>query len=129
MAKFLLQSLTGGLGERLGCRYLKEKGYKIIETNYCNTTGKRLGEIDIVAKKSGKLFFVEVKTRLVEGENVIFPEENITRDKLRKLERIAAHYLRERKLGDTPYAFDALAILYDASQKKAKIRHLESIFL
>lgn len=129
MARFLLQSLTGGLGERLGCRYLKEKGYTIIETNYCNTSGKRLGEIDIVAKKGGKLFFVEVKTRLVSGESDVFPEENITREKLRKLERIALHYLREHRLVDYPYSFDALAILYDSSQKKAKIRHLESIFL
>ncbi len=129
MGTFLLQSPLGSLGERLGCRYLKEKGYTIIETNYCNASGKRMGEIDIVAKKEGKLFFVEVKTRLTQGENALFPEENITREKLRKLERIALQYLREHKLADSPYSFDALAILYDASEKKAKIRHLESIFL
>ena len=127
--RFFVKNKIGSLGEQLGCRYLKEKGYKIVETNYCNTSGRRLGEIDIVAKKAGKLFFVEVKTRVVEAGNEAFPEENITRDKLHKLERIAAHYLREHKAVDQAYSFDALAILYDASQKKARIRHLESIFL
>lgn len=127
--RFFLKNKVGSLGEKLGCRYLKEKGYKILETNYCNASGRRLGEIDIVAQKDGKLAFVEVKTRLAETGKEALPEENITRDKLYKLERIAAHYLRERKCIDKAYCFDALSILYDPASKTAKIRHLESIFL
>lgn len=129
MGIFLLQSKTGSLGERLGCDYLRKKGYKILATNYFNTTGRRLGEIDIVAKKDGKLVFVEVKTRVLERRNFILPEENITHGKLHKLERIASYYLREKKQTNMPYTFDALSIVYDSSSKKAQIRHLESIFL
>ncbi len=125
--RFFLKNKVGSIGEKLGCRYLRDKGYRILETNYCNTTGKRLGEIDIVAKKDGRIIFVEVKTRTV-GVGAL-PEENIGRDKLRKLERIAACYLREKKVEDAPYAFDALSILYDPALGKADIRHLESIFL
>ena len=130
MGMFFVRSKVGSLGESLGCRYLRDKGYKIVETNYCNTTGRRLGEIDIVAKKSGKIIFVEVKTRVSdETGNKILPEAAITSDKLHKLERIAAYYLRERKQLSMPYAFDALSIVYDSVSKKADIRHLESIFL
>lgn len=96
--------------------------------NYCNTIGRRLGEIDIVAEKSGELVFVEVKSRLKGNDTDILPEVSITREKLRKLERIAQCYLRENKRETNPYHFDALAILYDPTLKKASIRHLEHIF-
>jgi len=129
MGTFFVQSKAGSLGEELGCRYLREKGYKILETNYCNTLGRRLGEIDIVAEKNKELVFVEVKTRLGGEKDCIVPEMSITRDKLHKLERIASHYLREKKCQSKSYHFDALAILYDASVKKASIRHLDHIFI
>ncbi|MEI8096545.1 MAG: YraN family protein [Candidatus Moraniibacteriota bacterium] len=129
MGTFFVQSKAGSLGEELGCRYLREKGYKILETNYCNTFGKRLGEIDIVAKKGKEIVFVEVKTRLGREGDAIVPEMSITREKLHKLERIASHYLREKKCQSMPYHFDALAILYDESAKKASIRHLDHIFI
>lgn len=119
----------GALGEELGCRYLKEKGYKIIERNYKNTFGRRLGEIDIIALRGSEIIFVEVKTRLYRGEETPLPEQNIHHDKLRKLSKIALHYLREKKKEGCPYSFDALAIFIDGESKKAKIRHLESIFL
>lgn len=129
MGTFRVKSVAGALGEELGCCYLREKGYKILETNYCNTSGRRMGEIDIVAKIGKELVFVEVKTRLgVEGSDAL-PEANITPAKLRKLERIVAHYLREKNCQSVPYRFDALSILYDQMTKKASIRHLDHIFL
>ncbi|NCQ06593.1 MAG: YraN family protein [Candidatus Moranbacteria bacterium] len=129
MAKFFVQSLVGSLGEEIGCRYLREKGYKILTTNYCNTLGRRLGEIDIVAEKKKEIVFVEVKTRLGKKEDVIVPEANITKAKLHKLERIASCYLREKNCQTRTYYFDALAIIYDADIKKAFVRHLDHIFL
>lgn len=128
MGTFALPSSTGSLGEELGCRYLSRKGYKILATNYCNTTGRRLGEIDIVAQKGKEIVFVEVKTRMGSGKGILLPEESITPQKLQKLARIASHYLREKRLQSAPYHFDALAILYDPEAKKASIRHLEHIF-
>lgn len=129
MGKFFVQSESGSLGEELGCRYLRDKGYKILTTNYCNATGRRLGEIDIVAQKGKELVFVEVKTRLGKEGNALVPEASITRTKLHKLERIVSYYLREKKCQSMPYHFDALAILYDETSKKAFIRHLEHIFI
>lgn len=129
MGTFHLSSELGSLGEELGCWYLKDKGYRILTTNYCNTGGKRLGEIDIVAKQGSDIVFVEVKSRLGTLESDVLPEANITRDKLRKLERIAQCYLREKKLERNSYHFDALSVLYDVQRKKAHIRHLEHIFI
>lgn len=116
------------MGEDLGCRYLRNKGYVILETNYCNAHGRRLGEIDIVAEKGKELIFVEVKSRLGTQESGLLPETSITHQKLRKLERIAQCYVRDRRCVDKAYHFDALTILYDQNTKKAFIRHLEHIF-
>ena len=128
MGTFHVASELGALGEELGCRYLKEKKYRIVETNYCNSRGRRLGEIDIVAEKDGELVFVEVKSRLGVMGSDIFPEVAITPQKLRKLDRVAQCYLREKKLEQLPYHFDALSVLYDPNLKKASIRHLDHIF-
>ena len=128
MGTFHNTSELGALGEELGCRYLKEKGYCILEMNYCNVHGRRLGEIDIVAEKDNKLVFVEVKSRFGTAKSGLLPEIAITRDKLHKLERIAQCYVREKKCPGKSYHFDALSVLYDVQLKKASIRHLEHIF-
>ena len=49
----------GDMGEVLARRYLARQGYSIIESNYRS----HYGEIDIVAKESECLVFVEVKSR------------------------------------------------------------------
>lgn len=126
--KVLPGDSLGTLGEKLGCQYLEKKGYEILETNYKNDKGKRLGEIDIIATIGKKIVFVEVKTREKSGLYFGLPEANINRDKLRKLEKIAVYYLRQKKWIDREYVFDALSVVYDGMARSAKIRHLESIF-
>lgn len=50
---------TGTAGENLAAAYLESRGYIILQQNYkC-----KAGEIDIIARKDGELFFIEVKTR------------------------------------------------------------------
>ena len=83
MKRFELAPGLGKLGEELATRYLRDKGYRILATNYCN---------------------------------------------VRKLARVAECYLREVRRESSPYHFDGIAVLYDPSQKKAEIRHLEHIF-
>ena len=41
---------VGNLGENLACRFLAERGFKIVERNY----RKKWGELDIVAEKNKK---------------------------------------------------------------------------
>ena len=53
----------GQLGEEFAQGKYKKHGYKILTANDYNKKGKRLGEIDFIAKNKDKLVFVEVKTR------------------------------------------------------------------
>ena len=49
---------VGSLGEELTVKFLKKRGYKILDRNY----RRPWGELDIVAKLKKKVHFVEVKT-------------------------------------------------------------------
>ncbi len=125
-----LKNLKIGIfGEEIACRYLKAKGYKILERNFTNTEGIRLGEIDIIALYKGKIVFVEVKTRTITKNEDLVPEANINKQKLSKLSKMAEVYLRQRKRQDAEYQFDAVSVLYNENEKKALVKHLESIFI
>ena len=50
---------SGRWGEEQAARFLRHRGWRIVQTNYAC----RLGEIDIIAQRLGILAFVEVKTR------------------------------------------------------------------
>ncbi len=117
----------GDLGEKLAARYLQDKNYKIIEKNFQNNIGRRLGEIDIIAKDGEELVFVEVKTREFQKYADTLPEENITQTKLLRLAKIANAYLNLHRLDDAPYRFDALSVWIDKDNKKAKIKHIQSL--
>lgn len=121
------QISIGKKGEQVAAAYLKKKGFKIIKMNYINPKGKQLGEIDIIAQKEEVIVFVEVKTR--KGEvGKVFPEDNLTPGKFRKLEKIAANYLQSRHLQGTSYHFDAITVLFD-EKRTATIRHFEHVFV
>lgn len=49
---------TGDLGEDIAAMFLVKQGFSVVERNYL----RKWGEIDIIAKKDGVLYFVEVKT-------------------------------------------------------------------
>jgi len=49
----------GDFGEAIAVKYLRDKRFKILETNYRNLHG----EIDIIAKKDNCIHFIEVKYR------------------------------------------------------------------
>ncbi len=122
---------TGQIGEQVAANYLKNKGYEILDMNFKNDSGRRLGEIDIVARDSqqDEIVFVEVKTREYNRYKDTLPEENINYQKLRKLAKIATIFLREQKMEDYSYRFDAISIWLDYTTRMAKIKHLPNIFL
>ena len=73
----------GAWGEERACELLKKNGLKIVERNYrCPS-----GEVDIIARDSKTLVFVEVKTRASEdyGE----PSRAVDRAKQRHILRTA----------------------------------------
>lgn len=119
----------GNLGETIAANYLRNKGYEIIELNYTNLSGRKVGEIDIVAKDLHKneLVFVEVKAREFQKYQNTLPEENVTYQKMRKLEKIAYFYLQQKNLINEAYRFDVISLWIDKIKRTAKIKHIRSI--
>ncbi|MDD5489695.1 MAG: YraN family protein [Candidatus Moranbacteria bacterium] len=120
----------GMAGEKIAADYLERSGYEILETNFQNDLGYRVGEVDIIAreKESGEIAFVEVKTRRKGSWGSENPELAVTRAKYKKLMRIIGRYLRQNNLEDTPHRLDAIAIEMDMDSRKASLRHLKYIY-
>jgi putative endonuclease len=95
----------GKKGEELALRFLKKRGYRIIEKNYVC----KMGEMDIIAKEKDTLVFIEVKTRT----SMAFgpPQLAVTRFKQRQLSKVALYYLKEKRLENVKARFDVVAIL------------------
>ncbi len=92
------------------CGFLKEHGYKILEKNYkC-----KLGEIDVIARRQGRLAFVEIKTRT--SAQFGTPQEAVDLRKQEKIFRVAQWYLKEKKFVKTLVAFDVVAIFWREGQ-------------
>ena len=119
----------GNLGETISANYLKNKGYEIVAMNYTNPSGRRLGEIDIIAKdlKKAEFVFVEVKSRAMQKYAHSLPEENVNYQKMRKLEKIAYFYLKINNLLDRAYRFDVIAVWINTDTRRAKIKHIKAI--
>jgi len=97
--------------------YLREKGYKILETNFRN----RSGEIDIIAKDGEYFCFIEVKYRTTNDYGN--PLEAVTVHKQNQIRKVALYYLMKNKLSEwTPCRFDVIAF------EGEKMTHLENAF-
>ncbi len=81
------RSSLGRQGEELAARFLSKKGLKIVERNVRTP----FGELDIVARKGKKLFFVEVKTRRSLDKGM--PVEAVSRAKKQKIVKSALFYM------------------------------------
>ena len=115
----------GNQGEEMAVKYLKNKGYKILDRNF---RYKGYGELDIIAKRGEDIVFVEVKTRLgANNDSPYNPEDNITYFKQKQLIKLAKIYLAKNpafaRLGP-PWQIDIIAIEIGANNKST-IRHIE----
>jgi putative endonuclease len=92
-------------GEILACAELESRGYAILERRYRT----RYGEIDVIARDGETLAFVEVRRK--SADDFGFAAESVTRDKQRRIVRMALDYLARAELVDTcPVRFDVVAI-------------------
>ena len=113
---------VGAKGEKLAVKFLKRKGYKIVQRNYrC-----KLGEIDIVARQDRTVVFVEVKTRQTQEFGP--PQSAVTAAKKRQISRAALWYIKEKKLVDQSCRFDVIGISSSPESRKPKIEHIENAF-
>ena len=100
-----LPKVFGERSETLATSFLEQNGFVILERNFF---ARKLGEIDIIAKKDDALHFIEVKS----GQRDFDPVYNITPSKLRKVINSAYYYLKTKKL-DMAFSIDALIIRSD----------------
>ena len=106
----------GRAGEREACKYLKKKGYQILETNY----RAHYGEADMIAKDNGVIVFVEVKTR--SGDEYGTPAQAVDKKKQEKYFKIAQEYLIKKSLQDQECRFDVVEI------ENGQINHIIDAF-
>lgn len=125
----------GSYGEEIACKYLKNKGYTILEQNYL----KKWGEIDIVARETAEsvpnIHFVEVKTvsyeTIVELKKSVSrgtyrPEENVHPKKLERLHRTIESWFIEKKY-EGNWQIDVLAVRIVPREKFATVKMIENI--
>ena len=81
----------GKLIEQEACRFLIDKGLKLLQTNYrCYH-----GEIDIIMQDSDDIIFVEVKGRANHQYGSAL--ESINKNKIKKIIKTATHFLQMKK--------------------------------
>ena len=107
-------------GEIAAAKYLRKKGWKILERNFqC-----RFGELDLIAQEKDCLVFCEVKTR--SAGMIALPQESVTYAKQQKMIKTALYWLQSMEL-DLPMRFDVIAVTAD-DQGKLAVEHLENAF-
>ena len=119
---------TGEIGENIAVKFLVKQGFLVLERNYT----KKWGEIDVVAEKEGKLYFIEVKSVTCEtlsNTNNYHPEDNMHPWKLKRLSRTIQTYLISKKLDDVEWQVDLLVVFLDLKTKKAKVKVVSDIIL
>ena len=93
----------GADGERAAERFLRRRGFTIVERNYrCP-----LGEVDLIALDGRTVVFVEVKTRRHAGAGS--PYDAVDPRKQRQIVRAAECYLDAHRLHDRAVRFDVVA--------------------
>ena len=110
----------GAHGEKLACRFLRRKGYKIL---YRNFKGRSGGEIDIVCRDCDTLVFVEVKTRT--REDFGRPITAVDREKKKRISRGGLNWLRMLDNPDILFRFDVVEVIIveDASPRLELIKN------
>ena len=125
---------TGEIGENIATRFLVKHDFLILNRNYT----KKWGEIDIVAEKADKLYFIEVKSVSKYDLNNVthetmdqyHPEDNMHPWKLKRLSRTIQTYLLSEKIPDEKeWQVDLLVVFLDIESKKAKIKVVNDIIL
>lgn len=142
----------GETGENIAVKFIIKHNFHVLDRNYT----KKWGEIDIVAEKDDKLYFIEVKSVSCETEstspkplltptlsrrkrefnregethNVYRPEDNMHPQKMKRLARVTQTYLLSKKIPDNKeWQVDLLVVYLDFVNKKAKIRRIENLIL
>lgn len=110
----------GQLGEDRAVRYLKLRGWRIIERNY----SCRFGEIDIIASRGEYLAFIEVKLR--RDGSIYSGREAVTAAKQRKIIAAAETWLSKHECELQP-RFDVIELSHN-EKGRVTAEYIEDAF-
>lgn len=113
--------VKGRVGEEAATRFLRKKGYRILERNLRTP----FGELDIVARRGRELVFCEVKSR--NGGDMEEALAAVDARKRERMARAAAFYLSHLGMGGLSCRFDVIALLN--GQRGWKIMHVRDAFV
>lgn len=130
----------GEIGENIAVKFLVKHSFSILERNYT----KKWGEIDIIAEKDNKIYFIEVKSVSRETLDTFIPksfndsderyehrpEDNMHPWKLKRLSRTIQTYLLSKDSADEKeWQVDLLVVYLCQKEKKAKVKVVSDIIL
>ncbi|MBQ7364719.1 MAG: YraN family protein [Clostridia bacterium] len=101
---------VGDLGENAVIRYLKLRGYHILDRNYT----VRGGEIDIIATRFSYIVFVEVKTRKASTDTEKYgrAQDAVNAEKRAHIRYAASRYITNFRMYDLKPRFDIAEVYY-----------------
>ncbi len=108
----------GQSGEHAAAKYLRRRGWKIVERNYTCPAG----EIDLIADDGTAIVFVEVRTRSTNSEldaGSVFPPA-----KRRQVSKVARAWIQAHRHLERAYRIDAI-LVNPAAKKCDRILHVE----
>ena len=117
----MIRNKTGVWGEIFASRYLRDRGYEILSTNYVC----RFGEIDVIGHKDGVICFVEVKTR--NEKTTVRPVEAVDEGKEERLRLTSRNFMAFTKTDAQP-RFDVCEVYLDDNNKPVNINYIENAF-
>ena len=112
----------GDYGEKVARDWLRARNCKVLARNF---TGRRGGEVDIVAKEGRQLLFIEVKTRRKDA--AVRGLAAVNRKKQALIERGANEWLRRLGTRDVPWRFDVIEVEV-AEGEKPVVGRIENVF-
>ena len=124
---------VGAYGETIAANYLKRQGFEIVDMNYL----KKWGEIDIVARGTTGIRFVEVKAVSHEtklelqaaiSRGTWRPEENVHFKKVQRLHRAIESWIMEHNY-DGDWEIDVIAVRMVPRESYATVKYLPNVTL
>ena len=116
---------NGEYGEWLGQKHLKNKGFRVLYSNWRSSRDRR-NEIDLICLDQEMLVFVEIRARSENSFTTGF--ESLNKRKRKALLISFKAYLREMSVIPNSYRFDLVEIdLPSTSTRNVKVFHHENI--
>lgn len=122
MKKTLSPIEIGNIGEKYTVKYLRRKGYKILDRNMRNY----YSEIDIIAENKEYIVFVEVKTR-TEGQ-LYPPRAAVNAEKRKKILSASRSYIKYKGINKKVRYDISEVYLTKEKHKVSSINYIERAF-